>query len=422
MKRIISFFAAAVLLTGLFSCSEDKNNIIPENTVTENVTENTSEISSVSENVSESRKEYYSDNFRDITVRTIMSYDEPPCSIESYDLKNLDFGERIPICNRAEYADFFFRNQEHLRFENGIYTQVQRTDLVTDQPEEGRIIEFSVIDGKVYFIVEYGSSPRIRSFFEWSFFRYDLNSSNLEELYSWSSDDINKVTCSFALRDNELFYCEINGEDLSVNIVDLSTMKERTVFEKGIGNAEAFLQSINSVYANIFGSDLKDEVLLEIIEYTSGEVAIDIYAYDGQSDSFKGTDGSIASYELNGEYYKLHMEGYDFNIKEDCEIGSPIYGDDRYLICYRGYGIDTFDLEKKMHYTSSLDDYNIREIPVVVDGKIIMNCNSVKLLLPDYGIVYTVLEKGEYRQTVIPDGGVAVFETTKGKEKLYIIK
>ena len=116
------------------------------------------------------------------------------------------------------------------------------------------------------------------------------------------------------------------------------------------------------------------------------------------------------------------MEGYDFNIKEDCEIGSPIYSDDRYLICYRGYGIDTFDLEKNMHYTSSLDDYNIREIPVVVDGKIIINCNSVKLLLPDYGIVYTVLEKGEYRQTVIPDGGVAVFETTKGKEKLYIIK
>ena len=426
MKRIISFFTAALLFAGLCSCNEDDTDIAPENTVTEIIAENTAESASDSsldsDNAAESRKVYYSDEFRDINVRTIQSYDEPPCEIESYDLKNIDFGERLPICNRAENVDYFYHNKEHLQYQNGMYVQIQRTDIVTDQPSKGRIVSFRIIDGKVYFFVEYGSSPQVRSFFEWAFFRYDLNSRKLEELYSWSSDDINKVTCGCVLKDNELFYCEKIKEDISVKIVDLGTKEERTVLETKTESEEIFLQMIDSMEASLLGGKHKDEIILETIESISYDPVFHMYLYDGQSDSFKETDSSFLGYEVEGEYYNISTRSYDFKVKDDDEImGSPIYSDDKYMIFYRGYGIDTFDLEKKERYITSLDGYNIREVPAVYDGKIIINCNSVKLLLSDYGIVYTVLEKGEYRQFVMPDG-VAVLETTQGEEKLYIIK
>ncbi|WP_295080870.1 hypothetical protein [Ruminococcus sp.] len=443
MRRIISLFTVFVFAAALFSCNDKKDDITPEkpeNVVTESAfesggdtvvsenadIENASEESgsAAAEEGTSQKRIISSDEFRSINVSTVFTGEKADCEIKSYDLRGMDFGERIPVCNRAENAEKFYEGMKGDRIvdldDMEYRARVDWHDY-SDKPEKGFMINSFADNGKIYLLVDYGliidNSNSHKGCYDWALFSYDTGSGRTDEVYSWSSDAVDKYCSNVILRDNEVFCCISRGEKVYVNVIDLSSGKERTVFEKESGS-ERFALTTGSRFSLIFATTSTDTVfLVETIEELSYSHKQRMYYYDSDNDCFAEDYIRINPFFSSGG--TISTDEYEFNVSEG-SIGLIYMEKDR-LYFYGNDCIETYDLEKNECYMNSMSDIDFFYEIGVKDGKIFLLGRDLKCLIPEQGLIFDVLDSGEYQMSE-DNGRLVVTDFTSGCERLYVIK
>lgn len=424
MKKAISIAAALLIAAGCCSCSKNDNkekDAKKTETVTtvspEETAEKKTESSSKNEKTTaEGKKEekttaakgsdpseyrYYTESdFKKINVKLTYSDKEFPYELECIDLSKLDFGEKLPLCNTGEYADSLY---------NSIYNFTDENHK--DMPEKGSVGFARRRGDDMYLFVDY-SAEIMPFYYEWSIFRYGITSKKLEEIYSWSTDDISKVCGEMLVDDNTFFYKWENGNNKYVNAIELDTLQERTVFENETDKMiHLYRDYDNSICVNL--STMTTDTLTDHYTYDSEK---DRFVEDnaGVSYSIKENldSGSLSLGESANSSLLFNTDNYTFTSNE--VWGNVAYADDKYIIIDRGYQLDTYDLTKMEHYSSSTNE--LGNVIGVSDNKVFLGLSGVYCLIPDLGIVYKISENG-----ISGEGYIIEYDKDFHADKLYLI-
>ena len=464
MRRIISLFTICVLAAGLCSCNDKKKDGKPElpedEVISETVTEADYEIGEADENMTgvvkekpekageepekstggenpADKKTVSSEDFKKINVETVNTGKKDSCSITKYNINRADFGEKLPVCNRAENAQGFYTGSNAKRMISG--NDIGYPDYIdwheyVDKPEEGILKGCFIVDNNIYLLVCYGivssTNTPDSGCYDWALFSYDEKSGESRKVYDWSSESIDNICCGNVFNGDEMFFVEKNGDNVSINAVDLNTLEERTVFEK-TGTADIFELERYGV-----NQGLKEDMLLyiEIGDFLSKEPVFTIYCYDSDEDSFKEiSEEELGVSESEEATYSISNDKYTFKMMSGNIASFLIDSDDKRVYFSDSDVIETFDIEKQECYVNTLPGSNPFNTVWVSGGKIFFIGNSekilsdygiigdtVKCIIPDLGLVFDVLDGGEY--CMVPNNsGAAVFDTTVGSEAIYLI-
>ena len=431
MKKAIGIASALLIAAGCCSCSKKDNDeknskrseivttVSPEET-TEKKTESTSKTekttadgkkeekttaagSTSAEKPAEHRN-YKDSDFKDIDVKLTYSDKKFPYELKCIDLSKLDLGEKLPLCNKGEYADSLY---------NSIYNFTDKNHK--DMPEKGRVGTARLRGDDLYLLVDY-SAETMPFYYEWSIFRYNIVSKKLEEVYSWSTDDISKICGEMLIDDDTLFYKWEKENTKYVNAIDLDTLNERTVFEE---NTDKMIHLYR---------DYDGEICVNLSTMTT-DTLTDHYSYDSEKDRFIEDDAGV-SYSIKknldsgnlslGEYsissFLYNTDNYTFTSNE--VWGNVAYADDKRIIIDRGFQLDTYDLIKMEHYSSSTNDIGV--VFGVMDNKVFCGLSDIYCLIPEIGVVYKVFEEGEH---IWGDGYIAEFdEEFYHCDKIYLLQ
>ena len=423
MKKAISIAAALLIAAGCCSCSKNDNKekdakktetvttVSPEETA-EKKTESSSknekttadgkkeEKTTAKESTSAEYRNYKDSDFKNIDVKLTFSDKEFPYELECIDLSKLDFGEKLPLCNTGEYADSLY---------NSIYNFTDENHK--DMPEKGRVGFVRRSGNNLYLFIDY-SGEIMPFYYEWSMFKYNITSKKLEEVYSWSTDDISRICGEMLFDENTFFYRVENGDTKYVNAIDLDTLNERTVFE-------IETDKMLHIYR-----DYDKSVCINLSTMTT-DTLTDHYTYDREKDRFVEDDagvsysirenldsGSLSLGDARSASILINTENYSFVSNE--VWGNVAYSDDKYIIIDRGYQLDTYDLTKMEHYSSSTNDLGI--VVGVKDNKVFLGLSGIYCLIPDLGIVYKVSENG-----ISGEGYIIEYDKDFHADKLYLI-
>ena len=402
MKKAISIASALLIAAGCCSCSKKDSNekyakrsdIVTTVSSEENAEKKTESASKIEKTTSDEKKEektttakgsssaekpaeykHYTDSdFRKIDVKLTYSDKEFPYELECIDLSKLDLGAKIPLCNTGEYGDSLYNSEYSLAEENH-----------KDMPEKGRVGFVSRSGDDLYLVVDY-SAEIMPFYYEWSIFRYNIASKKPEEVYSWSTDDINRICGEMLVDDNTFFYKWENGKNKYVNVIDLDTLNERTVFENETDKMiHLYRDYDNSICVNL--STMTSDTLTDHYTYDSEK---DRFVEDDAGVSYSIRDeldsGSLSLGEFANSSLLLNTDNYTFTSNE--VWGNIAYSDDKRIIIDRGYQLDTFDLTKMEHYSSSTN--SLGTVMGVRDNRVFLGSDEIYCLIPELGIVYKI--------------------------------
>ncbi len=429
MKKAISIAAALLIAAGCCSCSKKDNkekdakrsDIVTTVSSEENTEKKTESASKTEKNTADGKKEektttaakgsdpsekpaeykHYTDSdFKNIDVKLTFSDKEFPYELECIDLSKLDFGEKLPLCNTGEYADSLY---------NSIYSSSEESHK--DMPEKGRVGFVSRSGDNLYLVVDY-SAEIMPFYYEWSMFKYNITSKKIEEVYSWSTDDISRICGEMLFDENTFFYRVENGDTKYVNAIDLDTLNERTVFE-------IETDKMLHIYR-----DYDKSVCINLSTMTT-DTLTDHYTYDREKDRFVEDDagvsysirenldsGNLSLSDARSASILVNSDNYSFVSNE--VWGTVMYSDDKYIIIDRGYQLDTYDLTKMEHYSSSTNE--LGNVIGVSDNKVFLALSDVYCLIPDLGIVYKISENG-----ISGEGYIIEYDKDFHADKLYLI-
>lgn len=341
-KRIILGIAAVFVLSSVLTACDDKEKPEPKPKDT-TVNEDTGD-TLVTEPVC---REYSEDDFKTITVTLNYPDKEPPVEVSSIDISGLDFGTKLPVCNTEENAKNYYEDMFSLS-----HIEYNWENLINEEAE-GIASSCCMYDGKCYIVVEYRSF--LTSNFDFSLFCYDEKSGKNEEVYSWSSKDINEdYTDQPMIFNDKLFYEIRNSSDNSKKVFtyDFATGDVKTVYE----------EKESDIYV-YFDRDSKDYPCLQLIN--NGGEQIDYLYYDETAESFVGDEtndisGKIISTRYFGgvQYYivksdgkrKLDMICQYYHVSLSYTGGTIVYADDKKFLIKNEGSIHMYDLEKMEHY------------------------------------------------------------------------
>jgi hypothetical protein len=349
-------------------------------------------------------KNYTDSDFKEINVRVTQTNKQLPIDIQTINISDLNMGERIPVCNRPEFIEKAYNTL--VRKENWREKE--------NSPEKADIVRLYRQDNKIYIVACYGTSrtgyyEMTELFYEWAVFCYDLDTKKSQEIFSWSSDSLNKKCYEIQFCFGKLFFAVSEPEKNYVKAVDLSSKNEMTILEN------------NSSDKYWIFSDGEEYVIL------SNENNEERYYYNIKEDKIYYAE---TYYEEMKDKYAEMMDlpaleavesiaiGEDFYFTSDQFLGIPMSTEKTRFTFSSGYRVDTFDITKMEHYFSSLDDVGVPSF--VRDGKIFMvGKNDIKCLVPDMGLVYNVIDNGQFDAEMIISADI-ICDHTEGNEKLYV--
>ena len=391
MKKIISIIAAAALTVSCFSCSDDeKKKEEPKPTDTA-VNEDTGD-TLVTEPV---YREYSEEDFRTVEV-SLTNYDkEPPVDISFVDISGLDFGEKVPICNKAENVQGYYSSGDSMLEDDEEHDWFS----YTDNAEKGVATNCCTYDGKFYIVVEY--KPIFHGRYDFSLFRYDESSGKTEELYSWSSSDINDSYVETpVLANGKMFYAVFDLEDYSETAYsyDLISGDVKIIYENS-GSDEVARVCYDNIGCPSMIVYSKEDYIKDTMRYDADtESFISVKADDMGGDVvtsnvFSGVPfylvkpDDTAYLDMVSEYYRVSLS---------YPGGVIIYGDDKMFIVKNYTLIHMYDLEKMEHYI--LDVHDMGDIAAYSGGFLFLGSmyRDHKIpfycIKPEFGIVYTIAE------------------------------
>ena len=421
-KKLFRTMAAAFMLavTAVSAGCEDKNE--PQPVTSEDTGDYSETIDEAPETTEAPEyREYAESDFKDVDLSVTIVDKEPPVEISSVDISGLDYGEKVPVCNKEEFAEEYYTSMRE--YSNGM--PMYNWKNFAGKAVKGIPHRCYVWNGKCYIYVIYECFDSA----DWSLFSYDMAGGKAEEIYSWSAADLNEHSYRNAcFCDGSLFFA-YSGKDgntptCTVKRLDLETGKEKTLYEAADIDITVWLHTNDSGNA-------------ELQEYHNvSENNTVIYRYDSDRDEFVKESAIDAPKErilssdcFNGVYsYLIKSEGkrkYDlvndyYRIGTALTTGRIVYADEKLAILYNNVKLHIYNLEKMEHCV--LDVSDLGSDMAVYDGKLFIGNRSsdfrmpVYCIIPELGITYPIVEDGIYSDICATADGVTFNETSRQDE------
>jgi hypothetical protein len=390
-KRIILFAAAVLAFSTVLTACDDKEKPgpRPQDTV---INEDTGD-TPIGGDTEREYIECSEDDFKTIKVTLTYPDKEPPVEVSSIDISGLDFGKKLPVCNTEENAKNYYENMFSL-------SQIEYNwEKLINEEAEGIASNCCMYDGKCYIVVEYKSF--LSSDFDFSLFCYDEKSSRNEEVYSWSSKDINEsYKGTPVLSNGKMFYSVYNVNDNSSKVYayDLISGDIKSVYE----NNSPIMCHDDKGYPSIVVYDIKDSVTETLHYEADSERFI--------SDKNEDLSGKVYTNNIfNGvPYYlvkphdkrKLDMICQYYHVSLSYTGGTIIYADDKKFLIKNEGSIHMYDLEKMEHYI--LDVTGMGSECTYCNGMVFTGNwyekykMPVYCIIPELGIAYVITDNDLY--------------------------
>ncbi len=407
-KRIISGAAALLVFSSVTAgCNEKKKPVPSDDT---GVFE--------SESSEPLFREYTDEDFREINIPLTYKDNAPPMEIGCIDISGFDFGEKVPVCNKEEFAEEYYTN----RFESYNGTPVYNWKSFAGKSVKGYSNKCYVWNGKCYIYVTY----ECFEYADWSLYSCDLSGSSLKEIYSWTAKDLDERCYRNVFFSEGSMFFTYYGKDGNIPTaaakrLDLETAEITTLYEAAAKDISIWLNTDDSGNA-------------ELQEYHNvSEIPTVIYKYDSDKDEFvkekeaEVPEGKImASNSFNGVYSCLikpeHGHRYDlvndyYRVKTSVTTGRIVYADEKLAILYNNVKLHIYDLEKMEH--CFLDISDLGSSMAMYDGKLFIGCRSneirmpVYCMIPELGITYPIVEEGIYSDIRATADGVTFNEISR---------
>ncbi|SEH51783.1 hypothetical protein SAMN02910265_01187 [Ruminococcus flavefaciens] len=390
MNKMISMIAAAALAVSCFSCSDDKKKKEEPKPTDTAVNEDTGD-TLVTEPV---YREYSEDDFKTIDVSLSYPDREPPVNVSSVDLSGLDFGSKVPICNKAENVESYYTNDYYVPVDTG-----QDWSSYKDKAEKGFAANCYMYGGKYYIVAVYRAA--FVGNYDFSLFQYDESSGKNEEIYSWSSNDINeRYMQTPVLANGKMLYSVYNETDKisKVYAYDLDSGDVKIIYENSSPDKFIYVSRDNMGFPSM-------------IVYDTDFYVIETLFYEEDSESFisdKTDDlgGRVVSQNIiNGAPFylvrpedsqMLDMVSDHYRVSLSYIGGDIVYGDDKMFIVKNYTLIHIYDMEKMEHYILDVEDMG--DEAVYSKGFVFLSStfrdydSPVYCIKPDMGIVYPIVD------------------------------
>ena len=398
MNKRIALILAAVSVFG-WGCAEKKKVSSVSDDITGDYTED-SEIST--------KAEYSDSDFKVLNVTLSYPEGEAPVKVESTDLSGIEVGERVPVCNKAEFAEQCY-GQEYWNDQ----TVYNWQDFV-DKPIEG-VIESCYTENDLCFL--YIAYPNFMyGAYDWDVLCYDPKSGSTEEVYSWSAERL-EDRCNPPCFGNGTLFSQVydsSGEKGSVIYkTDLYTHETEQVFE---GSTEEYLwlhtDDTGAVCILAYPKDSDDDGVL--YKFDSGKdgfvLSEDIEAPENSvsNDRFNGVQSYLVKREGSR---KLDTDNEFYHAETSVSTGIIVYADAERFIIRSGNKLHTYDITKMEHYISDITDMG-DEITYSCGMVFIGNRSNtfrmpVYCIMPELGLTYPVCEKGIYGDIRRQEDGIS---------------
>ena len=413
MNKMISIIAAAALAVSCCSCSDDKKKKEEPKPTDTAVNEDTGDTPINSDNTTVYRI-LSEDDFKTIEVSLSYPDREPPVNVSYVDLSGLDFGSKVPICNKAENVESYYSN------DNGIPDDLEYDwSLCKDRAEKGAARNCYTYGSKCYIVVEYRAA--FARSFDFSLFQYDESSGKNEEIYSWSSKNIDEVLMDIPFFANgKMFYSIYNTNDMTSKIYsyDLNSGDIKSVYEIGSFDSPIMVRHDDNGYPMIIMYDMDFKVTgtmhyeadsERFISNKTGDLGGEVFS----NDVFNGVPFYLVVPE---DTQKLDMVSDYYRVSLSYIGGDIVYGDDKMFIVKNFTLLHMYDLEKMEHYILDIEDMGDK---AVYSGGFVFLCSiyrdyesPVYCIKPDMGIVYPIADVSECTD-ISSYGGKVLFNNMK---------
>ncbi|WP_303835573.1 hypothetical protein [Ruminococcus flavefaciens] len=418
-KKLFRAMAAALILTvTAFSagCQDKKK---PQPVTSEDMGDYSETIAEAPETTEAPVfREYTESDFKDVDMSLTIVDKEPPVEVSSIDISGLDYGEKVPVCNKEEFAEEYYTNMRE--FYNG--SPMYNWKDFAGKAMTGSPHKCHVWNGKCYIYVIY----ECFEYADWSLFSYDMASGKAEEIYSWSAANLDERS------DRNACFCEgslffaYSGKDgntptSTVKRIDLETGEEKTLYEAADIDITIWLHTNDSGNA-------------ELQEYHNvSEKGTVIYKYDTDKDEFVQKsdidvpEGRIMASDCFGGVYsylvkpdgkrKYELVNDYYRISTPLTTGRIVYADQKLAILYNNVKLHIYNLEKMEHCILDVDDFGSEM--AVYDGKLFIGHRSsnfrmpVYCVIPELGITYPIVEPGIYSDIWATADGVTFIQTSR---------
>lgn len=393
MKKILVLTMALLLCCG---CNEKKtDDSIPEE-ITEasdtygdtDVTDNTDE----SENsqadgdggaVSEDGfRNYEASDFNIINVTISNSSNKTPIELKSWDIPDIDFGERLAPCKTSDDPSQFY----NVNYYSGIIISNSDTSFYMeniDTPEKGAVQTAFKKDNMMYLIVNYDVYCALCH--EWSLFSYDTESGETKEIYRYSGlDDMASNVYSPVIAGNKLFFLSfpMASDKGFLRAIDLDSGAIETVCENIGPYSSIYSCSSGKVrfYSTDESPDFSTNLTINTIkEYDTVTGELTTITENEKTKMFDICPGELAVYlrkPMDSKNCEVVSENY--LLKTDFRNASLLYASDKKVIIITNdekHELHTYDLEKMECYVTKLGA--LSALKITHNGNILLTQNRM---------------------------------------------
>lgn len=428
MKKLFALFALCMLTFSCFSCDEKKQDEdIPEEVkdILEEV-EDTAETPDTGDTVVENHfRDYSEDDFKTITVPITYTDKDSPIVLKSYDIPDIDFGERIAPCKTSDDPSQFDPLKDRVYTwtdEDGVEHTPQSTYMqLLDTPEEGVVTGAVKSGDRIYMVVNYDSF--CSGCHEWSVYSYNMNTKETKVIYNYSGIDEQYdggywITPQIVA--NHIIFTGYNSRNYSYTktiAINLDTGEEK-IINQDEDYYSFKTDGINRVQFYHTENDENDhhKMKLTIKEYSFDTDKLETIVEDIDTKMFSAVPSELSAYlvkPLDSRRCQLVTDHYC--IETGVTNAEILYASDKKaIILTTGMSnvLHTFDLEKAEHYVTDIGEIagtqaSYGENIVISDSNHFNDSvSSVYYVMPELGLVFTVADKVQHGSITKVDGTV----------------
>ena len=265
---------------------------------------------------------------------------------------------------------------------------------------------------------------------DFAVFRYDPESEETVEIYSWAAADANEhFDKNVVFSGGELFFTVWSSDNDSHSAVmrlDLDSREVSTMYEENNDFTSIWLYRDDSGEVAFFEfRQLDSEKTSEIYTYdrdsgqfvkaaaSDGDRIMSLNTFDGVKTELIKRQGKRALEVRNERFYSFQTK---------ISAGNVIYSDKDRLVLTDNVNLHTYDMNRMEHYVTKISDMG-SEI-VMCGGKIFIGNRSrdfrmpVYCIIPELGLAFPVTEDGIYMDLSATDGGIT-FNSIENGELTY---
>lgn len=420
-KKLFRAMAAAFMLavTSVSTGCEDKKEPQPVPTESETGGDYREENSEAPETTEKPEfREFAESDFKDVTLSVNIVDKEPPVEVSCVDISGLDYGEKVPVCNKEEFVEDYC-NKRNEMFNGQI---VYRWQDHINRALKGAPVKCYIYDGKCYIYVVYDNLY----IYDWELYSYDMAGGKPEKIKSWSAETPDEYCERMGyFSGGYMFYMYFKGEDpdnlKQIKRIDLETGAEAVIYENSGVDASIWLSN-----------DYSGNIQLQEYHNVSDEPTV-IYKYDSVKGELvkegeeKAPEGRIMGSDCFGGVYsylvkpegkrKYELVSDYYRIGTALTTGRIVYADAKLAILYNNVKLHIYDLEKMEHCVLDISDMG-NEMAVYNGMLFIGNRGNdfrmpVYCMIPELGITYPIVEDGIYSDISVSPDGVTFNETSQ---------